>query len=130
MQNIYNGAYFERVNVFFTIKRQRNQFLKTGNYRQGNAKKKKKQLTTWQVSAMIKLTTSIWNISLKPVRSSTLNSFIILLKYPWSLLLFTHCLVFPLWGFSSSESISSFKMITCASARVSTILNFRRMNGL
>ena len=39
VQNIYNGAYFERSNVFFTIKTQRSQFLNTGNYRQGKAKK-------------------------------------------------------------------------------------------
>ena len=39
MQNIYNGAYFERLNVFFTIKTQRSQFLNTGNYRQGKEKK-------------------------------------------------------------------------------------------
>ena len=40
MQSIYNGAYLERSNVFFfIIKAQRSQFLSTGNYRQGKAKK-------------------------------------------------------------------------------------------
>ena len=82
------------------------------------------------VNIYSKSATSIRNISLKPVRSSTLNSFIILLKYPRLLLLFAPRHVFPLWGFSSSESISLFKMITCASVGVSTILNFRRKSGL
>ena len=42
------------------------------------------------VNIYSKSATSIRNISLKPVGSSTFNTFIILLKYPWSLLLFTH----------------------------------------
>ena len=92
--------------------------------------KKKPELTTWKIVLVSKSATSIRNISLKLVRSSILNSFIILLKYPWSLLLFTHRLVFPLWDFSSWESVSSFKMVTCASACMSIILNFRIMNGL
>ena len=39
--------------------------------------------------------------------SSILKSFVLLLKYPLSLLLFTHSLVFPLWDFLSSGSINS-----------------------
>ena len=118
------GCFFDNQNT------NRSQFLNTGNYRQGKAKENRANNMEICVNIYSKLATSIRNISLKLVRSSTLNSFIILLKYPQSLLLFTHRLVFPLWSFSSSESISSFKMITCASARVSTILNFWRMNGL
>ena len=41
-------------------------------------------------------------------KSSTFNSLIILLKYPFSFLLRIHSLVFPRLGFSSSESINSF----------------------
>ena len=131
VQNIYNGAYFERSNVFF-----HNQNTKNSIFKHRPIGSAPPSLCFGKIKSEIcvniypKSKTLIRNISLRSVRSSTLNSFTILLKYPWSLLLFTHCLVFALWVFSSSESISSFKMITLASARVSTILNFWRMNGL
>ena len=67
-----------------------------------------------------KSVTSIFNIFLNPARSSILNS-LILLKYPLSLLHFTHFLVFPLWGFSSSEFINS---CNTTSGAMFTILNY------
>ena len=65
---------------------------------------------------------SIRNISLNPKRSSTLNSFIILLKYPLFGLLFTQSRVGPRVGFSSSESTSSLNKTKVAS---SAMLNFK-----
>ena len=70
--------------------------------------------------------TSIRNISLKPNRSSILNSLMMLLKYPLSRLLLIQLLVLPRWGFLASESINSFNNIRVAR---STILNCR-INGL
>ena len=130
VQNIYNGAYFERSDGFFFHNRNTKESVFKHRQLQARQCKKKPELTTWKIVLVSKSATSIRNISLKLVRSSILNSFIILLKYPWSLLLFTHRLVFPLWDFSSWESVSSFKMVTCASACMSIILNFRIMNGL
>ena len=63
---------------------------------------------------------------LDPARSSILNSHMMLLKYPLSLLLFTHFLVFPRWGFSQSESINPCNTTSLA---MSAILSYW-MNGL
>ena len=54
--------------------------------------------------------------------TSILNSLMKFLKYHRLLLLFTHFLVFPLWVFSSSESINS---CNTASLAMSAILNYR-----
>ena len=72
-----------------------------------------------------KSVTSILNNTLNPARFSVLNSLMMLLKYPVSLLYFTHFLVFPLWGFSSSESTY---WCNTASVVISAILNYW-MNG-
>ena len=67
----------------------------------------------------------IRNISLNPNRSSTLNCYIILVKYPLSRLLLTQSLVFRRVGFSSSEFINSFSKSKVAS---SAMMNCQ-MNG-